>query len=158
MHSLTTWCFPSCKLRQMIHFTNSQWTVIICFPMTGFVLVVFRFRQVTKSWWGERSDCLLHPVCLSGSIEQLSTYLWNVILLMGIKSQEYSFMLKLENDEDFWMPLRGEVSQMSGVRDPLLYLLKSMKKTSCVCVCVWVDKWYRLYCPRCKADKHWFPM
>jgi len=66
--------------------------------MTGFVLVVFCFRQVTKFWWGESGgDCLLHPVRPSGGIEQLSTYLWNVILLMGIKPQDYSFMLKLEN-------------------------------------------------------------
>jgi len=32
------------------------------------------------------------------------------------------------------MPLRGEVSRTSGVRDPHLYLLNSMNKTLSVCV------------------------
>jgi len=43
------------------------------------------------------------------------------------------------------MPLRGEMSRTSGVRDPPLYLLNSMNKMlrerECVCVCVCVCEW-----------------
>jgi hypothetical protein len=56
---------------------------------------------------------------------------------MGIKSQEYSFMLKLGNYEDVWMPLSGEMSRMIVVRDPPLSF-KQYEQNVCVCVCVCV--------------------
>ena len=148
LHSLATWYVPSCKLRQTIHFPNRQWTVIICFPTTGFVLVVFCSMRVTMFWWGKRgSDCLLRPVPPSGGIEQMSTYLWKAISRRGKKSQENSFMLKLQND-NVWMPLRGEVSWVIlrsslewVVLDIHLFIFSMQQHEQnvarvCVCVCM----------------------
>jgi hypothetical protein len=52
---------------------------------------------------------------------------------MGVKSQEYSFMLKLENDEDFLVPLRGEVSRMKRST----YLSFKQYEQNVECVCEW---------------------